>query len=117
VYRIYEENIPQADLICLNDEVMDQNQPLTIFDPIQPWLRKTFTNYHLEAMLKPVFSKGKYVLDEPSLKTIAEYKKTSLDAFWPEIKRFYFPHKYHVDLSEKLWSIKNKLIEVLSSGS
>jgi nicotinate phosphoribosyltransferase len=110
VYRIFENNIPQADLICLHDEVIDSNNPLTIFDPIQTFLRKTFENYQVEALLKPIFKKGLKVYLEPSLKEIKEFKEKTFNHFWPEIKRFYYPHKYHIDLSNKLWSIKDQLI-------
>ena len=29
---------------------------------------------------------------------------------WPEEQRFENPHKYYVDLSQKLWEIKNNLL-------
>ncbi|MEG0774982.1 hypothetical protein, partial [Clostridium sp.] len=32
-------------------------------------------------------------------------------SLWDELKRFENPHKYYVDLSEKLWQVKNNLIE------
>jgi nicotinate phosphoribosyltransferase len=34
-----------------------------------------------------------------------------VDTLWDETKRFVNPQKYYVDLSEKLWSVKNGLIE------
>ena len=30
---------------------------------------------------------------------------------WPEVKRFDNPHKYYVDLSDKLWNIQHELLE------
>jgi nicotinate phosphoribosyltransferase len=42
VYRIFdkETNIAIADLLCVYDEVIDESQPLTLFDPIETWKKK-----------------------------------------------------------------------------
>ena len=42
---------------------------------------------------------------------IRDYCKNQLDLLWDEVKRFENPHSYYVDLSEKLWGIKQKLLE------
>ena len=55
--------------------------------------------------------KGKLVYDLPKLEDIKEYSKNELDKIWDEVKRFENPHKYYVDLSDKLWTIKQKLLE------
>ena len=39
-----------------------------------------------------------------------EYSKNDLSTFWDEIKRLYNPHKYYVDLSQKLWDLKQQLL-------
>ncbi|MBQ8758675.1 MAG: nicotinate phosphoribosyltransferase, partial [Clostridia bacterium] len=57
------------------------------------------------------FIGGKLVYERPSLKEIHEYCKAQIDMLWDEVKRFENPHKYYVDLSEKLWSIKMELIK------
>jgi len=111
VYRIFEDGSPEADLITLNDEVIDIKTPLTIFDPLQPWQKKTFETFEVKPMLLPIFENGELVYRTPTLKEIANYKRSNFDAFWPEIKRFYYPHQYHVDLSEKLWNLKNHVIK------
>ena len=33
-----------------------------------------------------------------------------LDTLWDEVKRFDYPHKYYVDLSDKLWDIQQHLL-------
>lgn len=48
--------------------------------------------------------------ESPSIEEIREYSKTQLSLIWDEVKRFENPHKYYVDLSEKLWNMKQKLI-------
>ena len=39
IYRIYEKASGKikADLICLVDEKFDENEPLLLFDPLEPW--------------------------------------------------------------------------------
>jgi nicotinate phosphoribosyltransferase len=116
VYRIFEDGSPEADLITLHDEVLDTKKPLTIFDPLQPWLKKTFETYKFKPMLVTIFKNGNLVYKMPSLKDIAAYKKSNFGVFWPEVKRFYYPHQYHVDLSETLWELKNKVINEYKRG-
>ncbi|MBQ2764299.1 MAG: hypothetical protein IJF43_04605, partial [Firmicutes bacterium] len=36
---------------------------------------------------------------------------SQIDLLWDEMKRFEHPQLYYVDLSQKLWDIKQKLIE------
>ena len=34
-----------------------------------------------------------------------------VDTLWDEVKRFDNPHQYYVDLSQRLWDIKNELLQ------
>lgn len=47
----------------------------------------------------------------PSLEEIRAYCKDQVDHLWDEVKRFENPHKFYVDLSPKLWEIKQRLLE------
>ena len=58
----------------------------------------------------PVFLKGKRVYDSPTLPEIQAYCRQQVDTLWDEVKRFDNPHKYVVDLSRKLWTIKNDML-------
>ena len=35
----------------------------------------------------------------------------SIREMWDEVRRFTNPHNYYVDLSEKLWTVKNNMIQ------
>ena len=37
-----------------------------------------------------------------------------MDTLWDEIKRFEYPHTYYVDLSQKLWETKQRLMEEMN---
>ena len=112
IYRIYDNETGKAsaDLLCVYDEVIDTGAPLEIFDPIETWKKKQFTNYTVRELLIPVFKNGECVYTPPHISEIQEYCKNEIDTLWDEVKRFENPHKYYVDLSEKLWNIKHELL-------
>ena len=112
VVRIFDKDTDMAiaDLITMHDEVIDENLPLEIFNPIYTWKRKKITNYYTKDLLVPIFEKGKLVYNNPSVLEIKEFVKKECKKFWPEILRFENPHTYYVDLSNKLWSIKQELL-------
>ena len=45
-----------------------------------------------------------------------DYCKAQLDTLWDESLRFEYPHRYYVDLSPKLWQMKQDLL-VKAGGS
>ncbi|MGM9979183.1 MAG: nicotinate phosphoribosyltransferase [Clostridium sp.] len=112
VIRIFDKNTNMAiaDLITMHDEVIDENLPLEIFNPVHTWKRKKITNYYTKDLLVPIFKKGKLVYNNPTVLEIKEFAKKECKKLWPEILRFENPHTYYVDLSNKLWSIKQKLL-------
>ncbi|MDD4069396.1 MAG: nicotinate phosphoribosyltransferase [Candidatus Izemoplasmatales bacterium] len=111
VYRIYSENgKAEADLVTIFGEIIETNKPLTIFDPNNTWKTKTFENFQLKNMHIKIYDKGQRIYNLPNIREIKEYTKKELNTLWDEVKRFDFPHKYYVDLSEKLWTIKQTLI-------
>lgn len=112
VFRIYNtQRKAIADLITLEDEEIDTSKPLTIFDPVDTWKRMTLTNYTVRELLVPIFKEGKQVYATPSLLEIQKYAKEELDTLWDEYKRLKKPHKYKVDLSQKLYDLKEKLLK------
>ena len=60
----------------------------------------------------PIFKNGECVYELPAIQEIAEYCRGQIDLLWDEVKRFENPHTYYVDLSKKLYEIKNILLNV-----
>lgn len=112
VYRLSERETGKAiaDLICVHDETVDDSQPLEIFDPNFTWKRKILKDFTARELLVPVFKAGKLVYDLPDIHAVKAYCQEQVDALWDEVKRFENPHTYYVDLSQKLWDIKQKLL-------
>lgn len=113
LFRLYDNNTGKAiaDVITLFDEEINENEPYVIFDPEHTWKKKTITNFKAEKLLVKIMEKGKLVYDTPELSEIREYCQNELDKIWDEVKRFENPHNYYVDLSDKLWKIKQNLLE------
>lgn len=113
VYRIYDKQNGKAtaDLICVHDEVIDETKPLEIFDPAQTWKRKVCEDYTLRELLVPIFRDGECVYRSPHISEIQQYCRSQVDTLWEEVTRFENPHRYYVDLSQKLWDIKHELLE------
>ncbi len=116
LYRFYgrENGKALADYITLADEVVDDTKPITIFDPKDVWKRKTFTNFHAEKLHVQVFKNGVQCYQSPSIEEIREYCAQQLETLWDEVKRFENPHTYYVDLSQKLWDVKQNLMEEMN---
>lgn len=112
IYRIYDKETHNAiaDLITLNDEIIDTDKPLDIFHPIETWKKKRVTNYYLKELMIKIFDKGNQVYESPSVLEIREFSRNESQRMWPEILRFENPHTYYVDLSKKLWELKQDLL-------
>ena len=113
VYRLFDRDHSKAiaDLICLHDEVIDETKPLELFDPEATWKRKTITNFNAKPLLEPIFLQGKQVYHSPHIEVSRAYCAAQISSLWDEVKRFENPHNYYVDLSQKLWDIKNDLLK------
>lgn len=113
VYRLIDKDSGKAiaDVLTLDDEIIDETKPYVLFDPDFTWKRKEIENFVTRKLLVPIFKGGKKVYEEPSLKEIRDYCLRQTDTLWDEVKRFENPHKYYVDLSKNLWAERNGLIE------
>lgn len=113
VYRLFSNETGKAiaDVVALHEEQIDESKPYTLFDPVDTWKKKTVTDYTAKEILKPIFKKGECVYESRPIKEIRDYCAEQVDALWEEVLRFENPHKYYVDLSEKLWNVKHQLLE------
>lgn len=114
IYRIYDNRTGKirADLICLVGETFDTEEDMTIFDPNEPWKKTRLAggSYSLRELLVPIFKNGECVYESPSVMEIREICNKEKETIWDETKRFVNPHEIHVDLSKKLYNLKNDLL-------
>ena len=113
VYRLFDRDTKKAiaDVTTLHDEEIDDSKPYEIFHPLFTWKRKTVTNFYAQKLLIRIFDKGEQVYESPNTHEIKAYATKQINNLWQEVKRFEKPHEYAVDLSPKLWSIKDKLLK------
>lgn len=120
IYRIYDlEGMIVADLIALADEEFSSEDPLLLFDPIETW-KKTLLpggSYTMRELLIPVFRNGECVYESPTVMEIQKRCREELGTLWEESKRFEYPHQTYVDLSRKLWNLKNNLLDRYQTGA
>lgn len=110
--RIFDNKTQKAlaDLIMLEEEAIDISKPLKIYHPLFTYKQRVLTDFYTEDMLECIYKKGKLVYKERPLEEIATYYKQRRTHFWDENLRFINPNEYHVDLSDKLFDMKKKLV-------
>ncbi len=114
IYRVYDKDSGKikADLITLEEEQLSSDKPLLLFDPIATW-KKTYlkpNSYTLRELLVPIFKDGECVYTSPSVMDIRDYCSKEQDTLWDESRRLVNPHNVYVDLSNKLFDLKAKLL-------
>lgn len=120
-YRIYDKKTGKikADLISLAEERFDENNDMKLFDPNAPWKKTRLPggSYTLREMLVPVIKAGKTVYTSPSVMEIREICNKEKETIWDETKRFVNPQEIYVDLSQKLYDMKQDLFIKMSIES
>ena len=118
IHRIYEKASGKikADLICFADEVIDPKQDLLLFDPMDTWKKTKLAGgtYTVREILLPIFKNGECLYKSPTLKEIAAYCREEKDTLWDETKRLFYPHRVYVDLSQKLYAVKQSLLDQMT---
>lgn len=111
VVRFYDRKTNRAlvDMIMLEDEPIPTDEFIA-FDPINTWKKKKIKNFTYKEQLVPIFVKGKLVYQLPTLEEVRKFAQEEKKTFSPEMLRLTNPHMYHVDLSKKLWDLKQSLL-------
>lgn len=117
IYRIYDKYSHKsiADLITLDEEVIDFTKPLQIFNPIYTWKKKRLKNYYVVDLMKKIVEEGHPIYESPSVSCIKQLVKEETAKLWDEVLRFDNPHSYYVDLSKDLWNLKQNLLDTYNS--
>ena len=120
IFRVYDKETGKirADLICFADETFDTDQDLLLFDPSATWKKTRLPggSYRMKEILKPIFINGECVYQSPSVMEIAAYCRQEKETLWDETKRLFFPHRVYVDLSQRLYDTKEKLLNEMSKS-
>jgi nicotinate phosphoribosyltransferase len=120
IVRVYEKDSHKikADLICLEHEHYDENEPLLLFDPLEPWKKTKLEpgSYELRDLMIPIFKDGKKCYESPATMDIRDYCAKEQNTLWDETRRLVNPHKVYVDLSRELYDMKIGLLDEMSKA-
>ena len=112
IWRLYgPEGMAVADLIALEGEDIDFTAPLTIFHPQETWKKMTLEHYSVKKLLQPLFIQGRAQPIPTDVKEISAYRASQEKTIWDEYLRPVNPHRYKVDLSDKLWNLRRELMD------
>ncbi len=121
VWRVYDKRgKATADLISLDDEDPHEIEQIVLH---HPW---DHTKYRIlnqrdiaeiESLLVDILKEGKIVYDIPSIEEMRQLRKSDVDRLDVGVKRIMNPHIYHVSLTERLWHLKQNLIESVKKES
>ncbi|MCL4863900.1 MAG: nicotinate phosphoribosyltransferase, partial [Caldilineaceae bacterium] len=115
LWRLYDQRgKATADLQTLDSENPQEADHITIRHPSDHTKYRTLHRASIsrfESLLTPILAEGKQVYDLPGLDEIRARRIADIEALDPGIRRLINPHIYHVSLSQKLWDLKQELIE------
>ncbi len=114
VYRIYDQrNKAIADVLCLDSESIENKEVIKLFHPNDPGKQRILTKSaisSIENLTETIMQSGKIIYKFPSIEEIRQIRDKDIERLDSGVKRLVNPHVYHVSLSEKLWNLKNELI-------
>ncbi|RLC61533.1 MAG: nicotinate phosphoribosyltransferase [Chloroflexi bacterium] len=117
VWRIYDRRgKATADLLALEEEDPREMERIVLRHPTEHTTYRTLERSdisEIEPLLVDVLHQGDVVCDLPSIEEMRERRRADLERLDPGVRRIMNPHIYHVSLTQRLWDLKQELIETL----
>lgn len=112
LYRVYdnETGMAIADVMTRKEQVLSDNQKITIVSLKDNFQRKEITNYHLEQLQQPIFINGELVYEDLELDEQKQYCDKQMSLLYQDYKRTTNPEQYYVDGTSEYVDFKNNLI-------
>jgi nicotinate phosphoribosyltransferase len=115
VWRLYDRrNKATADLLSLDDEDPQGMQPITLHHPSDHTKYRTLSQEgiaNIEPLLVDVLLEGNLVYDFPPIEEMRAQRQADVGRLDPGVRRLMNPHVYHVSLTQRLWDLKQQLIQ------
>jgi nicotinate phosphoribosyltransferase len=115
VWRVYDRRgKATADLLSLDDEDPREMERILLHHPTEHTTYRTLNRddiSEIEPLLVDVLQEGEPVYDLPSIEEMREHRQADMERLDPGVKRLVNPHVYHVSLTERLWNLKQELVE------
>ncbi len=114
VFRIYNKNSGKIkmDLLALHDENFLGSKNICVVNENISWrkINLDLKNYFVKPMLEKIIENGKMVSEIFSVCDIKKYCNEQKETLWEEYKRIINPEVMFVCLSEKLFDLKQELL-------
>lgn len=121
VWRVYDQrSSATADLLSLDNEDPREMDQIILRHPTDRTRYRMLTQEdiaEIEPLLVDVLKEGEPVYDPPSIEEMRKRRETDVGRLDPGVKRLLNPHIYHVSLTQRLWDLKQELIESAMEGS
>lgn len=121
VWRIYDRRgKATADLLSLDDEDPREMTDIVLHHPSDHARSRTLQCddvEQIEPLLIDVLKDGQLVYELPSIEAMRAYRKADMNRLDAGVRRLLNPHIYHVSLTQRLWELKQRLIESAASAS
>jgi len=115
VWRVYDQRgTATADLLGLGGEDPRHTEPIVLRHPTEPTMRRSLDHddvSEIEPLQVDVLRDGKLVYDLPSIEEMRQLRRADLERLDPGVRRIVNPHIYHVSLTQRLWELKQELIQ------
>ena len=111
-WRIYdEEGKGQADIISLDDEIIEEGKEIVVYD-------MKIIPLKVEKLLVPHLINGELAMELPTIREKKEFIKDQLEnKVWESELRPKMPHSHYVDLTEKVYEVREAMYKKLHGGS
>jgi nicotinate phosphoribosyltransferase len=121
VWRVHDaRRKATADLLSLDDEDPRHMDEVVLHHPTEHNIQRILEHEDISAiepLLVDVLEEGLLVYDLPSIEQIREQRDTDVGRLDPGVKRLINPHVYHVSLTQRLWDLKQQLVESMLRDS
>jgi nicotinate phosphoribosyltransferase len=121
VWRVYDRRgKATADLLGLDDEDPREMEHILLHHPTEYTTYRTLARddvSEIEPLLVDVVREGELLYDLPSIEDMRERRHADVERLDSGVKRLINPHIYHVSLTERLWDLKQELIEAVKGES
>jgi nicotinate phosphoribosyltransferase len=115
IWRVYDSRgNATADLLSLDDEDPRQMEQLVLRHPSDHTKIRSFRPQdaaEVEPLQVDILVEGQLTYDLPTIEEMRQQRLDDVRRLDPGVRRLMNPHIYHVSLTERLWSLKQELIQ------
>jgi nicotinate phosphoribosyltransferase len=120
IWRLYDQRgKATADLLSLDDENPRETQRISLRHPTDHTKYRSLDRAEIsevEPLLAHVLEEGRLLYDLPGIEEMRHTRETDVERLDPGVKRLINPHMYHVSLTQRLWGLKQDLIQSARKG-